>query len=59
MLFIAAIFASIVFLLIAIAGVVAAKMSPAEHSADFLVGDDTTTTTTELMCIPDGPDDIC
>ena len=59
MLYIAALFASIVFLLIAIAGVVAAKMSPTET---LYVEDDptttTTTTTTEFVCIPDGPDDI-
>jgi hypothetical protein len=60
MFYIAALFACIVFLLVAIAGVIVAKISgdTAPTTAD-VVTTTATTTTTELPCIPDGPDAVC
>jgi hypothetical protein len=61
MFYIAALFACIVFLLVAIAGVIVAKISPTSDTpptAD-VVTTTATTTTTELPCIPDGPDAVC
>ncbi len=59
MFYIAALFACIVFLLVAIAGVIVAKISPSSDTAPPTADVETTTTTTELPCIPDGPDAVC
>jgi hypothetical protein len=60
MFYIAALFACIVFLLVAIAGVIVAKISPSGDTAPTTAdAETTTTTTTELPCIPDGPDAVC
>jgi hypothetical protein len=59
MFYIAALFACIVFLLVAIAGVIVAKLSPSSDTAPTTADAETTTTTTELPCIPDGPDAVC